>query len=177
MLPELEPYISNYYDRWLSYSQYICTRLGIRREVYDIVGDVMEELCQKPDIVLTDFLQEEQQGNKKLRNYVTRMIHFKAIDAVKRRIGSVSTDSYIIQCVPDDDHEQPPCTDAMREVEATLREDSFVVPECTHRRGAIKGSICIVFRGPRFSYRATVNQRIRRDFRSHHEAFQFLMTN
>ena len=40
MLPELEPYIARYYDKWLNYSQYICTRLGIRREAYDIMADV-----------------------------------------------------------------------------------------------------------------------------------------
>lgn len=44
----------------------------------------MEDLCRKSDAVLADFLHEESQGNKKLRNYVKRMIQFKAIDAAKR---------------------------------------------------------------------------------------------
>lgn len=177
MLPELEPYIAKYYDRWLNYSQYICTHWGIRREAYDIVGDVMEELCQKPDIVLVDFLREELQGNKKLCNYVKRMVLFTAADVAKSRMQTISTDSYIIQCVPGDDHEQSSCTDAMREAEAALREDSFIIPERTSRRREIKGSICIVFRGPRFRYRANVSKKIKKEFRSRHEALQFLMSH
>lgn len=176
MLPGLEPYIARYYDVWLSYSRYICAQYGVLNEACDVVGDVMEDLCRKSDAVLADFLHEESQGNKKLRNYVKRMIQFKAIDAAKRRIWSVLTDSYVVRSIPDD-LDQSPCTDAMREVEAALREDSFIIPKHTRRRGQIKGSIYIVFRGAHFRYRANVNRQIRKDFRSHHEAFQFLMSH
>lgn len=117
MLPGLEPCIARYYDVWLSYSRYICAQYGVLNEACDVVGDVMEDLCRKSDAVLADFLHEESQGNKKLRNYVKRMIQFKAIDAAKRRIWSVSTDSYVVRSIPDD-LDQSPCTDAMREVEA-----------------------------------------------------------
>lgn len=176
MLSGLEPYIARYYDGWLSYSRYICAQYGILNEACDVVGDAMEDLCRKSDAVLADFLHEESHGNKKLRNYVKRMIQFEAIDTVRRRIWPVSTDSYVVRSMPDD-QDQSLCTDAMREVEATLREDSFIIPEHTRRRGQINGSICIVFRGARFRYRANVNKQIKKDFRSHHEAFQFLMSH
>ena len=54
MLPGLEPYFAKYYDRWLNYSQYICTRLGIRREAYDIMADVLVEFCRLRQIQVSD---------------------------------------------------------------------------------------------------------------------------
>lgn len=87
MLPGLEPCIARYYDVWLSYSRYICAQYGVLNEACDVVGDVMEDLCRKSDAVLADFLHEESQGNKKLRNYVKRMIQFKAIDAANAEYG------------------------------------------------------------------------------------------
>ena len=66
MLPELEPYIARYYDKWLNYSQYICTRWNIRREAYDIMADVLVDFCCKPDEFLFDLLTCEQQGGHKL---------------------------------------------------------------------------------------------------------------
>ena len=82
MLPELEPYIARYYDRWLNYSQYICTRWNIRREAYDIMADVLVEFCCKPDEFLFDLLTCEQQGGHKLLNCVVKAIRFRAVDFI-----------------------------------------------------------------------------------------------
>ena len=98
MLPELEPYIARYYDRWLNYSQYICTRWNIRREAYDIMADVLVEFCSKPDEFLFDLLTCEQQGGHKLLNCVIKAIRFRVVDFIRqKRVVSCDIGKHVYQ--------------------------------------------------------------------------------
>lgn len=128
MLSELEPYFAKYYDRWLDYSQYICTRLGIRREAYDIMADVLVGFCRKSDEALADLLIHEQRGEAKLFQFVRKAIHYQAIDFIRQRhIAFCDMEKHLFHLtVSENEPNEISCE--MREAEAMLRDDSFVIP-------------------------------------------------
>lgn len=133
MLPELEPYFAKYYDRWLNYSQYICTRLGIRREAYDIMADVLVEFCCKSDDALADFLFHERRGERKLFQFVRRGILFRAIGFIRqKRMVFCDIEKHTFHLsVPGDDDLKTEISNEMREAEAMFRDDSLMIPVAT----------------------------------------------
>lgn len=143
MLPELEPYIARYYDRWLNYSQYICTRWNIRREAYDIMADVLVEFCCKPDEFLFDLLTCEQQGGHKLLNCVVKAIRFRAVDFIRqKRVVSCDIGKHVYHLsAPDDDDLQTEISNEMREAEAMFRDDSLVIPVATSTKTTISTGV------------------------------------
>lgn len=136
MLPGLEPYFAKYYDRWLNYSQYICTRLGIRREAYDIMADVLVEFCCKSDDALADLLACEKRGECKLFFSVRKAIFFRASTFArfkKRPINSLEKHlSRLTDFMGDNSDDIP---NEIREAEAKFRDDSFVIPTTCSRQG------------------------------------------
>lgn len=132
MLPELEPYFAKYYDRWLNYSQYICTRLGIRREAYDIMADVLVEFCRKSDEALADLLIHEQHGKAKLFQFVRKAIQCRAIDFIRQRhIALCDMEKHMFHLSVSEDDQSNEISDEVREAEAMLRDDSLVIPVAT----------------------------------------------
>lgn len=146
MLPELEPYFAKYYDRWLSYSQYICTRWGIRREAYDIMADVLVEFCCKSDEVLADLLLHERRGECKLFQFVRRGILFRAVNFIRqKRVGSCDIEKHMFRLsVPVDDDLQTEISNEMREAEAKFRDDSLMIPVATSAKQISFPKISIV---------------------------------
>lgn len=135
MLPELEPYIAKYYDRWLNYSQYICCRFGIRQEAYDIMADVLVEFCLKSDEALSDLLRHEQRGDRKLFYFVRRAILFRTVDFLKgRRYASTDIDAHTFHLAASDDDDLPDLPNEVREAEARFRDDSFITPFTTSEK-------------------------------------------
>ena len=143
MLPELEPYIARYYDKWLNYSQYICTRWNIRRKAYDIMADVLVEFCCKPDEFLFDLLTCEQQGGHKLLNCVIKAIRFRVVDFIRqKRVVSCDIGKHVYHLsAPDDDDLQTEISNEMREAEAMFRDDSLVIPVATSTKTTISTGV------------------------------------
>lgn len=174
---ELTPFIERYYPGWFSYARYICSCYSIRNDAEDIVGEVMEVLCHKPAPVLDDLLQHELAGEPKLRNYVKKIIRFRAFSARKIHKRTISIDDYVLAQI--DDSEVPISSDEMREKEALLREDSFISSGPAKRIQQIKGSVCVVIVDKYPRYFAIISQgksRIQKTFTTRHAAFEFLMS-
>lgn len=135
MLPELEPYIAKYYNRWLNYSQYICGHYGIRREAYDIMADVLVEFCLKPEDVLLDLLHHEQRSNRKLFYFVRRAILFRAVDFLEdRRYASIDIEAHTFHLAAPDEDDLPDLPNEVREAEARFRDESFIIPFATSEK-------------------------------------------
>lgn len=131
MLQELEPYIAKYYDRWLRYSDYMCGRFGIRCESYDIMMNVLADLCEKPNVKLQEFLAVESKGSKLLYNYICKAILFSIIDFKKRiPCRKIDIDHIVLQLsVPSDNtNSATNIPNEVRETEAMTREESFMIP-------------------------------------------------
>lgn len=143
MLPELESYIARYYDKWLNYSQYICTRLGIRREAYDIMADVLVEFCCKSDESLSDLLAYEQRGECKLLMCIIKAIRFRAVDFIRqKRAVSCDIEKHVYHLsAPDNDDLQAEISNEMREAEAMFRDDSLVIPVATSTKTTISRGV------------------------------------
>lgn len=174
----LTPYIERYYAAWLSYARYLCARYRIHDEACDVIGDVMEDLCRKPAAILDDLLQHEKRGDKKLKNYVRRMILFTCVDVVRRRHATVQINEKFIVHNPDTEDESLPVADEIRVVEAEWREDSFIEPETVQVLRPIKGSVYRYRNGKTMGYKAVIYQhpkRIQRGFTTRHAAFQYLI--
>lgn len=146
MLPELEPYFAKYYDRWLNYSQYICTRLGIRREAYDIMADVLVEFCCKSDEALADLLACEKRGESKLSPFVHKAILCRAVGFIRRkRVVSCDIEKHMFHLsVSGDNDPQDEISNEMREAEAMFRDDSLMIPVATTAKQIRFPKICVV---------------------------------
>lgn len=143
MLPELELYFAKYYDRWLDYSQYICTRLGIRREAYDLMADVLVEFCRKSDEALADLLIHEQHGKAKLFQFVRKAIQCRAIDFIRQRhIAFCDMEKHLFHLSVSEDDQSNEISDEVREAEAMLRDDSLVIPVATSAAPITLPSVC-----------------------------------
>lgn len=132
MLPELEPYIARYYDRWLDYSQRICYCLGIRNEAYDVMADTLEEFCRKSNKDLTKLLVTGYTDDCKLFFSVCKGIRLTAINVLRNRpIRALSDglDRHLFH-LPDltDENDSNEATNEEREAEAMFRDDSFITP-------------------------------------------------
>lgn len=166
MLSELEPYFAKYYDRWLDYSQYICTRLGIRREAYDIMADDLVDFCGKSDEALADLLNHEQQGERKLFFSILKSIRFRAIKVIKKRhiaTSDIAVHLFHLAALEDEPNE---ISCEVREAEAVLRDDSFVIPAVASANPITLPSVCFGGRverrnvkgaSLRVAYRAMIN--------------------
>lgn len=167
MLPELEPYIAKYYDRWLNYSQYICTRWGIRREAYDIMADALVGFCSKSDESLSDLLTLEQQGEHKLLMYVIKMIRFRAADFIRqKRVVSCDIEKHMYHLsAPGEDDFQSEISNELREAEAMLRDDSLVIPVASSSKTAI--STGVWFSGYIYKRSCPEKARLRVVYRAH----------
>lgn len=167
MLLELEPYIARYYDKWLNYSQYICTRLGIRREAYDIMADVLVEFCCKSDESLSDLLVCEQRGECKLLICVIKAIRFRAVDFIRqKRAVSCDIEKHIYHLsAPDNDDLQAEISNEMREAEAMFWDDSLVIPVATSTQTTI--STGVWFSGYIYKRSCPEKARLRIVYRAH----------
>lgn len=167
MLLELEPYIARYYDKWLNYSQYICTRLGIRREAYDIMADVLVEFCCKSDESLSDLLANEQRGECKLLMCVIKAIRFRAVDFIRqKRAVSCDIEKHVYHLsAPDDDDLQAEISNEMREAEAMFRDDSLVIPVATSTKTTISRGVW--FSGYIYKRSCPEKARLRIVYRAH----------
>lgn len=76
----LENYIREYYANWLRCSQQWCEWNGIPQEAYDLLADVLETLCRRPDTQLLDMLAHEKVGDPKLFFYVRKTLRYKILD-------------------------------------------------------------------------------------------------
>jgi hypothetical protein len=167
MLPELEPYIARYYDKWLNYSQYICTRLGIRREAYDIMADVLVEFCCKSDESLSDLLAYEQRGECKLLMCIIKAIRFRAVDFIRqKRAVSCDIEKHVYHLsAPDNDDLQAEISNEMREAEAMFRDDSLVIPVATSTKTTISRGVW--FSGYIYKRSCPEKARLRIVYRAH----------
>ena len=66
MIPALVPYISRYYDDWRRSSRRWCLFLGILPDADDVLSDVLESLCRRPETFQLDLLAHEQAGERPL---------------------------------------------------------------------------------------------------------------
>ena len=64
MIPALTPYISRYYDDWRRGSRRWCSFLGILPYADDVLSDVLESLCRRPEAFQLDLLAREQAGER-----------------------------------------------------------------------------------------------------------------
>lgn len=167
MLSELEPYIARYYDRWLDYSQYICTRFGIRREAYDIMADVLVEFCCKSDESLSDLLAYEQRGERRLLMHVIKAIRFRAVDFIRqKRVVSCDIEKHAYHLsTPSDDDLQAEISNELREAEAMFRDDSLVIPVATSTKTTI--STGVWFSGYIYKRSCPEKARLRIVYRAH----------
>lgn len=167
MLPELKPYIARYYDKWLNYSQYICTRLGIRREAYDIMADVLVEFCSKSDESLSDLLAYEQRGECKLLMCIIKAIRFRAVDFIRqKRVVSCDIEKHVYHLsAPDDDDLQAEISNELREAEAMFRDDSLVIPVATSTKTTISRGVW--FSGYIYKRSCPEKARLRIVYRAH----------
>ena len=167
MLPELEPYIARYYDKWLNYSQYICTRWNIRREAYDIMADVLVEFCCKPDESLSDLLAYEQRGECKLLMCIIKAIRFRAVDFIRqKRVVSCDIEKQVYHLsAPDDDDLQAEISNELREAEAMFRDDSLVIPVATSTKTTISRGVW--FSGYIYKRSCPEKARLRIVYRAH----------
>ena len=167
MLPELEPYIARYYDKWLNYSQYICTRFGIRREAYDIMADILVEFCCKSDESLSDLLANEQRGECKLLMCIIKAIRFRAVDFIRqKRVVSCDIEKHVYHLsAPDDDDLQAEISNELREAEAMFRDDSLVIPVASSSK--IDISTGVWFSGYIYKRSSPEKARLRVVYRAH----------
>ena len=79
MIPALTPYISRYYDDWRRGSRRWCSFLGILPYADDVLSDVLESLCRRPEAFQFDLLAREQAGERPLLFYVFGALRTEAI--------------------------------------------------------------------------------------------------
>lgn len=79
MIPALTPYISRYYDDWRRGSRRWCSFLGILPYADDVLSDVLESLCRRPEAFQLDLLAREQAGERPLLFYVFGALRTEAI--------------------------------------------------------------------------------------------------
>lgn len=141
MCPELENYISRYYDDWLRYSRRWCSMCGIPREAYDLFADVLESLCYRPEAQVLDMLAREEAGDRNLFFYIRKAIRLEIYNYRARRYrATCSTDKLmcLLQERPEDNDAADELFNQFREVEAHLRADDYVDPRLIYNG---KGSV------------------------------------
>lgn len=95
MIPALVPYISRYYDDWRRSSRRWCSFLGILPDADDVLSDVLESLCRRPESFHLDLLAREQAGERPLLFYVLGALRKKAL-----RYAQKSRITCSIECFP-----------------------------------------------------------------------------
>ena len=77
-MDDVRKYINKRYPRWLDYSEYQCSRAGIDGEGVDVLNEVMCDLLQKPEKLLTSLFERKSKGYTELDYFVLRMIKLNA---------------------------------------------------------------------------------------------------
>lgn len=128
MIPALIPYISRYYDDWRRSSRRWCSFLGILPDADDVLSDVLESLCRRPEAFQFDLLAREQAGERPLLFYVLGALRKEAIRyAQKSRITcSIERFPQLIENDGSDTEVSAELFAAFREVEAIFRSDDFI---------------------------------------------------
>lgn len=133
--PMIDLYVERYYDRWLKYTRWFCSYLGIYPEAYDILTDTLVEILSREDLALMDLIAGDQTEGLKFYNYVRKALKFKVLKTIYRgnvkRVKSIDDTGFntvILQTEqPSEDTLLPDALyNDMREIEAQLREDCFV---------------------------------------------------
>lgn len=132
MLPALIPYISRYYDDWRRSSRRWCSLLGILPDADDVLSDVLESLCRRPEAFQLDLLAHEQAGERPLLFYVLGALRKMALLYRKRKyrmpfpIDDIANLSGLIENDGADTEVSAELFAAFREVEAAFRGDDFI---------------------------------------------------
>lgn len=128
MIPALTPYISRYYDDWRRSSRRWCSFLGILPYADDVLSDVLESLCRRPEAFQFDLLAREQAGERPLLFYVFGALRTEAIlYAQKYRVTcSIERFPQLIENDGSDTEMSAEPFAAFREVEAIFRSDDFI---------------------------------------------------
>ena len=128
MIPALTPYISRYYDDWRRGSRRWCSFLGILPYADDVLSDVLESLCRRPEAFQLDLLAREQAGERPLLFYVFGALRTEAIlYAQKYRVTcSIERFPQLIENDGSDTEMSAEPFAAFREVEAIFRSDDFI---------------------------------------------------
>jgi len=71
---ELNKYIEKRYQRWLDYSEYHCSIVGMTDEASDILNEVILALLQKDEAKVTKMMNSKKGQYTELDFYVLRMI-------------------------------------------------------------------------------------------------------
>lgn len=128
MLPALVPYISRYYDDWRRSSQRWCSFLGILPDADDVLSDVLESLCRRPEAFQLDLLAHEQAGERPLLFYVLGALRKRAIRYVRKYRIHCSVECFP-QLIENDEADTEVSAElfaAFRETEAMFRSDDFI---------------------------------------------------
>lgn len=179
----MEKYIRRYYYDWLGCSRRWCSMLGIPQEAYDLLADVLESLCRKPESKLQDMIAHEEADDRKLFFYVRRAIRFKILEYRARKYRQVCSVDLLPHLRYADDEQE--ASDEMfsdfREVEAKMRADDFVDPLCVfngrgriYRRVAAEKSKTGDSKRPRVRYDAVATTGLKRQFCCLSSAVAFL---
>lgn len=177
----LEKYIRLYYSDWLGCSRRWCSMLGIPQEAYDLLADVLESLCRKPESKLQDMIAHEEADDRKLFFYVRRAIRLQILEYRTRKYRQVCSVDLLPHLQRAD--EQQETSDEMfsdfREVEAKMRADDFVDPRCVFNgRGRIYRCVAAVSVAGNLRlavrYDAVTTKGLHRQFGRHSSAVAFL---
>lgn len=129
MIPALTPYISRYYDDWRRSSRRWCSFLGILPYADDVLADVLESLCRRPEAFQVDLLAREQAGERPLLFYVFGALRTEAILYAQKYRVTCSIERFPQLKENDDGSDQEVSAEpfaAFREVEAIFRSDDFI---------------------------------------------------
>lgn len=127
MIPDMVPYISRYYDDWRRSSRRWCSFLGILPDTDDVLSDVLESLCRRPEAFQLDLLAREQAGERQLLFYVLGALRKKALRYAQKHRMLCSIESFP-QLIENDEADTEVSAElfaAFRETEAMLRSDDF----------------------------------------------------
>lgn len=72
----LDEYIRRYYDDEMSWSRRWCLLLDIPQESYDLLADVQESLCRKPEAQLSNLISREENGERILFFYIRKALRY-----------------------------------------------------------------------------------------------------
>ena len=128
MIPALVPYISRYYDDWRRSSRRWCLFLGILPDADDVLSDVLESLCRRPETFQLDLLAHEQAGERPLLFYVLGALRKKALRYAQKYRMHYSVESFpqLIENDGADTEVSAELFAAFRETEAMFRSDDFI---------------------------------------------------
>lgn len=137
----LEKYIRHYYSDWLGCSRRWCSMWGIPQEAYDLLADVLESLCRKPESKLQDMIAHEEADDRKLFFYVRKAIRLQILDYRARKYRQVCSVDLLahLQCADEEQEAADEMFSEFREVTSTTRADDFVDP---HHMYNGRGCIC-----------------------------------